>query len=57
MKDIKNSFINEVIKLKKELNILYDESYTIVNMDETPYVLDMGFNTTIIFLGRKIYLF
>ena len=53
MKDIKNTFINEVIKLKKELNILYDESYNIVNMDETPCVLDMGFNTTIDFTGKR----
>ena len=53
MKDIKNSFINEVIKLKKELNILYDEFFTIVSMDETPCVLDMGFNTTIDFTRKR----
>ncbi len=51
--NIKNSFINEVIKLKKELNILYDESYTIVKMDETPCVLYMGFKTTIDFTGKR----
>ena len=35
------------------MNIPYDDNYTIINMDETPCSLEMGFETTIDFKDRK----
>lgn len=35
------------------MNIPYDEDYTIINMDETPCYLEMGFDTTLEFTGKK----
>ena len=35
------------------MNIPYDDNYTIINMDETPCSLEMGFETTIDFKGKK----
>ena len=36
------------------MNIPYDDNYTIINMDETPCSLEMGFETNIDFKGKKI---
>lgn len=44
MQDQKTMFFNNVILNKKELDIPPDESYTIINMDETPCYLEIGFN-------------
>ena len=46
-------FINNVILNKKELDIPPDESYTLINMDETPCFLAIVFNCTIDFTGNK----
>lgn len=50
---LQNSFIEEVIMKKKNLNIPYDDNCTIINMDETPVFLEMGFDTTLEFTGKK----
>ena len=50
MQDPKTMFINNVIFNKKELDIPPNESYTIINMDETPCDLEMRFNTLLILL-------
>ena len=46
---IKQKFVEKLIKKRKELNILDDEDFRIINMDETPSYLSMGFETTIDF--------
>ena len=51
--EVKEDFLNQVINNKKKLDILYDEPYKIINMDETPCSLEMGFDTTIDFTGKK----
>ena len=48
-----NKFKNEIIKKRKQMSILYDEDYRVVNMDETSIFLEMAFNTTIDFKGNK----
>ena len=53
MLNLKEEFLNQVITNKKKLDILYDESDMIINMDETPCSLEMGFDTTIDFTGKK----
>jgi len=35
------------------MNIPYDDDYTIINMDETPCYLEMGFDKTLEFKGKK----
>ena len=50
---IKSKFKVEVISKRKENNILPDENYKIINMDETPCFLEMGFDTTIDFICKK----
>ena len=47
------TFINEVIKHKKIMNIPHEDNNTTINMDETPCFLEMGFNTTLEFRGKK----
>ena len=42
-------------KLKKT-DILFDETESLVNMDEMPRFLEQGFNTTIDFTGKKTQL-
>ena len=49
----KEEFINQVITNKKKMDILYDEADMIINMDVTPCALDIGFDTTIDFVGKK----
>lgn len=41
------------MELKKKLDIPFYETYSLVNMDETPFFLEKGFNTTIDFTGKK----
>ena len=53
MLELKEEFLNQVIINKKKMDILYDEADMIINMDETPCTLEMGFNTTIDFMGKK----
>ena len=53
MIQLKEEFINQVIANKKKMDILYDEADKIINMDETPCALDIGFDTTIDFIGKK----
>lgn len=53
MNKLKASFSDNVIQMKKKINIPFDETYSLVNMDETPCFLEMGFNTTIDFTGKK----
>ena len=50
---IKKKFIEDIISKRKELGILPDEDYRILNMDETPCNLEMGFDNTIDFIGKK----
>ena len=45
--------IENLIKKRKELNILDDEDFLIINLDETPCYLSMGFETTIDFKGKS----
>ena len=49
----KMNFIYEVIQKRKELEIDINEDYRLINMDETGLFLEMGFNTTIDFKGKK----
>jgi hypothetical protein len=35
------------------MNITYKDNNTTINMDETSYFLEMGFNTTLDFRGKK----
>ena len=53
MLELKEEFLNQVITNKKKMDILYDEADMIINMDETPCALEMGFDTTIDFVGKK----
>ena len=50
---IKKKFINDIINRRKEINIEYDDNSRIINMDETPCYLDMNYETTIDFTGKK----
>ena len=50
---IKKKFIDDIISKRKELAILEDEDYRVINMDETPCYLEMWFKTTIDFKGKK----
>ena len=50
---IKNKYIKQIINKRKEIGILEDEDYRVLNMDETPCYLEMGFDTTIDFKGKK----
>ena len=49
MNTLKDSFVKEVILKRKKMNIPYDDDYTIINMDETPWYLEMGFDITLEF--------
>lgn len=51
--DIKSHFIAELIKLRKNLGILYEENYRIINMEEKACFLEMNTDTTIDFVGKK----
>lgn len=53
MDNLKDSFVKEVILKRKKMNIPYNDDYTIINMDETPYYLEIWFNTTLEFTGKK----
>ena len=50
---IKEKFISDIIEQRKNLEILIDEDYKIINMDETACFLDMNSDTTIEFTGKK----
>ncbi len=54
MNTLKDSFVKEVILKRKKKNIPYDDNYTIINMDENPCYLEMGFDTIMKFTGKKI---
>lgn len=47
------NLLKDLINKRKQLNILPDEDFKIVNMDETPCFLEMGFDTTIDFIGNS----
>ena len=49
----KASFIEEVINKRRIMNISVDDNYTTINMDETAFYLEMGFNTTLEFKGKR----
>ena len=51
--ELKEKFISETIEKRKNLSILYDESFKLINMDETACFLDMNSETTIEFTGKK----
>ena len=53
MSNIKISFINEVIQKRKKLNILYNENYLIINMDETSCLLEMSLYKTLDFIYKR----
>ena len=48
-----NKFKDEIINKRKEMGILDDEDYRVINMDETSIFLEMNFNITIDFRGNK----
>ena len=50
---IKNKFVHDLILKRKEINIAPDEDFKVINMDETPCYLEMGFDTTIDFVANK----
>ena len=50
---IKSKFITEIINLRKDMSILYEDNFRILNMDETACFLDMTNNTTIDYKGNK----
>ena len=54
MSNLKEKFLKQVITNKKKLDIHNDESDMIVDMDETSCSLEMSFDTTIDFTGKKI---
>ena len=51
--NIKNKFIQDLILKRNLTNIEADEDFKVINMDETPCYLEMGFDTTIDFVGNK----
>ena len=51
---IKEKFISDIIEQRKNLEILFDEDFKIINMDETACFLDMNSDTTIEFTGKKM---
>ena len=53
MNTLKDSFVKEVIVKRKKMNIPYDDDYTIINMDEISFYLEMGFDTTLEYTGKK----
>lgn len=50
---IKEKFISNIIEQRKNLEILNDKDFKIINMDETASFLDMKSDTTIEFTGEK----
>ena len=48
-----NKFKEDIINKRKEMDILEDEDYWVINIDETAIFLEMGFNTKIDFRGNK----
>ena len=52
---IKEILINELIKHRKFINLPHEDNNTKINMDETPCFLEMGFNTTLEFRGKKMW--
>ena len=51
--ELKEKFISETIEKRKNLSILYDESFKLFNMDETACFLDMNREMTIEFINKK----
>lgn len=51
---VKEKFILDTIEQRKNLEILYDESFKLINLDETACFLDMNSDTTIEFTGKKM---
>ena len=48
-----NKFKEDIINKHKEMGILVDEDYQVINMGENTIFLEMGFNTTIDFRENK----
>ena len=53
MNTLKDSFYKRSNIKKEKMNIPYDDDYTIINMDETPCYLEMGYDTTLEFTRKK----
>ena len=51
---LKEKFISETIEKRKNLSILYDENFKIINIDITACFLDTNSETTIEFKGKKM---
>ena len=51
--EIKKKFLIDIINRRKEINIDCNDNSRIINMDEIPCYLDMNYETTIDFIGRK----
>lgn len=50
---VKEKFLLDTIEQRKNLEILYDESFKLINMDETARFLNINSDTTIEFTGKK----
>jgi transposase len=50
---LKKEFLNQVAEKRKELNMNFNDTWLIINMDETPVYLDMFSDTTIDFVGAE----
>ena len=50
---LKKEFLNQVAQKRKELNMNFNDTWLIINMDETPVYLDMFSDTTIDFVGAE----
>ena len=48
-----NKFKEDIIRKRKEMCILDDEDYRVINTDETAIFLEMAFNSHINFKGKK----
>lgn len=51
--NIKAKFISDIIKARKDLEIPYDDNSRIINLDETSCFIDMYYDITIDFVGKK----
>ena len=57
MNNLKDKFIKEVILKGEKMNIPYNDDYIIININETPCYLEMGFDNTLEFTGKKMLIF
>ena len=50
---LKEEFLSEVAEKRKNIDMNFEDTYLIINMDETPVYLYMVSDTTIDFLGAE----